>query len=440
MRWSVAVSMSIALTAAGCGSRCAEVLARKRALTERTAIAAGPHAQVQIPLARANALLAAIVHERPLRAPIELPRLGPFTLPVRELTATARDVELRPAPADRLRFAIRVELADPQQPITTLAVIAEVVPQLSRTASASELVIGFGPENLVSVKPELGPDAGRALVDAVARWIPAAVRDHIPRAVLDQAARQLAEYLTGEAYTVLRSTLLHRLGELTRLGIRLPALPIAGTAIASSPDAVTVDLTTDLPVRRGLTSNALRSSRSNDIVVRISESTTAELANWSIDHGYLPQRYTRDLEPRPDGDHRPYFDYITEDRQRPVKIHVFGDRGSCEYFQVGLRLQLAIAGDALDVTALDRLVEVADASAPIELALWLKQLVQGAVDRSYRAAAHTRLSAGGRAFETRVIGAAVNEDELDFALEVTPEPGAPPLIVPSSAQAMGDRT
>jgi hypothetical protein len=437
MRWSVAVLMSIALAVPSCGSRCAEVAARKRALTDRTAIAAGPHVQVQIPLARANAVLAAIVHERPLSTPIELPRLGPFTLPMRALTATARDAELRPAPADRLQFAIRVELADTGQPITTLAILAEVVPQLSRTASASELVIGFGPENLLAVKPELGPDSGRALVDAVARWIPPALRDRVPRAVLDQAARQLAEYLTGEAYAVLRSTLLHSLGELTRLAIRLPELPIARTAIASSPDAITVDLTTDLPVRRGLTP---RASSSPDIVVRISGSTTAELANWSIDHGYLPQHYTRDLEPRPGGDHRPAFDYVTDDRRRPVKIHVFADRGGCEYFQVGLRLQLAITGDNLDVTALDRLVESAEASTPIELALWFKQLVQGAVDRSYRAAAHTRLSAGGRAFDTRVIGAAVNDDELDFTLQVTPTPSAPPSIVPSSPPAMGDST
>jgi hypothetical protein len=425
--WSSVVVVALVLATAGCGSRCAEIAARKHALLERAAGAAGPHAQVRISFARANQLIAALVHDHPIRVPIELPSLGPFALPVRALTALARDVELRPAPPDRVRFAVRVEIRDVEQPVTTLAIEVEVTPELVRAGDASELVAGFGPESLRSVKPELGEATGHALVDTVARWLPPSIRDRLPRTVLDRAAEQLGAYLTGEAYQLLRTTLLQRLGELTRVRLRLPALPIAKTAISSTADAMTIDLTTDLPVRRGLAAHA---PASDGLTVRIAASTAAELANWSIARGWLPQHYTRELAPRTDGAYRPIFDYVAEDARRPAKLHIFQDRGGCSYFQVGLRLAVQIVDDKLEVTTLDRFVESASASAPLELGLWLKQLIQGSVDRSYRAAAHTRLTIGGRQLVSRVTRAAVVGDDLALELAATPHVAVPPSTLP----------
>jgi hypothetical protein len=423
MRARRALGVIVAAWLAGCGGRCPEIAAVKRSLIERTAIAPGPHAQVRIPLDRANAFVAELLRDQPLAVAIELPSLGPIPLTTHALTAVAREVRLRPAPADRLRFAMRIEIDDAQQPVTTLAIETEVTPVVVRDHGVTELVAGFGPENLVAIQPVLDAGAARALGETVARWLPPAVRDHLPRSVLDGAAGALGAHLTGAAYHLLQTTLLRRLGEVTRLRIRLPELPIARVALRSdaAPDApdtaaLTLDLTTELAVRDGL---AAAPAASDEITVRISGSTAAELANWSIDHGHLPQRYTRDLEPRPDGEFRPRLDYLAGDPVRPLKIHVFQERGGCSYFRVGLRLQLQIAGDRLEVTTLDQRVETADASALLELALWVKQLIQGSVDRSRRAAAHTQLTIGGRTFTTRAVGAAVADGELRFALRLS---------------------
>jgi hypothetical protein len=401
---------------AGCGGPCAEIAARRHTLSERHEVAAGSHARVVIPLEAANRLLAELIRDPPLRVPLALPELGPFGLAVGELSAVARSVELQPAAPGKLRFAVTLEIDDAAQAVTTLAVVAEVAPELVRRGEVSELVAGFGPENLVAVRPVLGEDAGRTVVDAVGRWVPARLRDRLPRAVVDRAAAALTTYLTGQAYDLLRATLLRRLGELTRLRVELPALPITAAAVTSTADALTVDLTTDLPVRRGLPA---ATAAARDAVVEISQSTAAELANWSIARGHLPQRYTRNLEPRSDGEYSPLLDYLAGD-PRPVKIHIFQDRGGCSYFQVGLRYQLAIVDDKLVVDVRDRYVEAAQASTSLELALWLKQLIQGSVDRSYRAAAHTRLTIGGRAFEARVVRATVTDDALGFHVEFAP--------------------
>ena len=420
MRCALALAMLAAL-AAGCGARCAEIAARRRALTERTERAPGPHARVHIPLAHANRILAELVRDPPLRAPIELPDLSPLPRPALDLFAQVQRVELRPAPADRLRFAIELSIDSGAQPITTLALIAEVQPELVRGADAGELVVGFGPDNLVAARPELGRDAGFALVEAIQRWLPGSMGRFLPHGMVDRAAATLAEYLTGKAYDLLRASLLRRLGELTRLRLRLPALPIAATSVRSTADAIDVDLTTDLPVRRGL---AAAAPASDDVVVQIAQSTAAELANWSIARGHLPQRYTRGLEPRADGEYRPWLDYVAEDRRRPVKIHVFQDRGGCSYFQVGLRYQLEVVGDKLEVAVQDRLVEAADASTPLEVALWIKQLILGSVDSSYRAAARTQLTIGGHRFAARVVRATAAGDDLGFTLGLAAAPGA----------------
>jgi hypothetical protein len=415
----------IAGVATGCGAQCAEVAARKQAVTRRTAVAAGPHAQVVIPFARANQLLADVVRDPPVRAPIEMPDLRPLPRPRAQLSALVRGVALQPAPANRLRFAIDLEIDDASEPITALAVIAEVTPELVRTTAASELVAGFGPDNLIGVRPALDADAVHKLTLALQRWVPAPFGQHLSTEMLEPLAGRLAEHLSGKAYDLLRATLLRRLGELTRLRIRLPALPIARTAVTSSDTALTVDLTTDLPARRGLDLAHAAPGAGDDIVVQISQSAAAELANWSIAHGQLPQRYTRDLEPRPDGDYRPWFDYLAADTRRPLKIHIFQETGGCSCFQVGLRYQLAVVGDKLEVAVHDRFVESAEAGPALEAALWLEQLIQGSVDASYRAAAHTRLAVGGHHLDARLLRATTVGDDLAFTLALT---AAPPAV------------
>jgi hypothetical protein len=406
----------VAVAASACGSRCPEIAAARRAFSDH-AIAPGPHARVDVPFARANAFIAELLRDEPIAVPVELPDLSPL-VPIHPLTAIARDVKLRPARPDRLGVAIVIELVDADVPVTSLAIETEVEPHLVRDRDSAELVIGFGPDNLVAVRPTLAADAQRALADTIARWLPQAARDRVPRVVLERAAGSLATHLTGAAYELLQRSLLRRLGELTQLRVRLPELPIANVTLASTADALAIDVVADLPVRRGL---AAAPPPGDDISVRIAGSAVAELANWAIDRGHLPQHYTRDLEPKPDGAYRPYFDYRADDPARPLKVHVVQERGGCPHFAVGMRVELHVEGDRLDIALLDRYVEHARASRLLEIGLWLKQLVQGSIDRSRRAAAHVRLTIGGRTFVTRATRAELRDGELFVKLQAARE-------------------
>ncbi len=409
--------LALALITTGCGSRCKEVHRARDVLANRAPTAQrGADVRVTIPFERANTLFAEALVAKPLLMALPAPSLGPIEVTIPEIIGTVREVTLLPGAAGKVRFAIRVEVLDATAAVAMLAVIAEVAPQLERSGDTTALVIGFGPENLISVKPELAGEPAGPLTSAVSRWVPEKLRGKVPKVLLDAAASRLGKHLTGEAYETVRGTLLKKLGELTRLRLRLPDVPIAKVEIRSTPTLLVTEAVTNLPVRRGL---APARDDATEVGVVMSGSTVAELANWSIDHGHAPRWYTRSLKPSSNGEFRPRFDYVADDRAHPIKVYAFQDRGGCSYFRVGVLATVALDGERLTATALDRELEASAANPVIEAAAWVKYFLTGAIDRSKQVAAHTQLTVGGRALETRVVGAELIDDELRFALKLS---------------------
>lgn len=403
--------VAVAATGSACGSRCKEVQHARDTLAARTGDdARGPDVRVSVPFDKANAFIAELLRAEPLAIPLDAPDLGPIEVTIPPLVAEAQELRLVAGADDRIRIATRVAVREPGQPeIAMLAMTAEVRPIVSREA----LVIGLGPENILAMKPELGSTSG--LGDVVARWLPERIRNTAPRVVIDLAAKKLASHLTGAAYQAMQRTLLRRLGEVTRLKVRLPDVPVKQVAIRSTDAAMRIDIRTVLPVRRGLAANP---EMGDDIAVHVSASAAAELANWAIDNGQAPRWYDRNLNPRPNGEFRPRFDYLAEDRAHPLKVYAFQERGGCSYFRVGVRAEVALEGDRVRVTALDRELEASAANPLVEFGAWAKFFATGWVDRTKRVAAHTQVKIGNRVLETRVVGIAVVEDEVRVALQL----------------------
>ena len=399
-----------ALVVAGCGSRCKDVASARTALLSRAAATdRGADVRVTLPFAQIDAVFADLLRAKPLTVPLELPDLGAVELDVREaLTATASEVRLEPGRDNAIRFATRIVLRDGDRELTTLAAEIDVAPVLQRTPTGAELVVAFGPKDLVSVRPVLGDDAKQKLGDAVARRLPDRLRNNIPKLLLDEAAAKLASHLTGGAFEALRRTLFERLGELTAWRVKLPTVPIASHAIRSTDAALVVEILTDLRVRRGLAPATTRD-------VALSGSAAAELANWALDRGYLPRRYDRGLTPRADGEYAPRFDYLAAD-DHPFKVFVFQERGGCEYFRVGVRASVGMTGEQLQATALDRTLEASEANPALAAAATIKYFLFGWIDVDKQLVAKTQLSLGGRPLATRVTSAALDHDELRFGL------------------------
>jgi hypothetical protein len=409
----LAIGLVAAVVASGCASRCKEVERAREKLAARTGEATrGPDVRVNVPFEKANTFVAELLRAEPLTMPLEAPDLGPIEVTIPALVAEAREVRLVAGADDKIRIATRIAVREPGQPdIAMLAMTAEVTPVVSPGA----LVIGLGPDNILAMKPELGTASARELGDVVVKWLPERIRSKAPRMVIDLAAKKLASYLTGAAFQAMQRTLLRRMDEVTELKLRLPDVPVKRVAIRSSEIALRVDIETDLPVRRGLAPNP---DSAADITVHVSASAAAELANWAIDNGRAPRWYDRSLNPRPNGEFRPRFDYLAEAGAHPLKVFAFQERGGCSYFRVGVRASVAMEGDRLRVTAIDRKLEASAAHPLVEIGAWAKFFATGWVDRTKRVAAHTQLKIGTRMLETRVIGISLVEHELRIALQL----------------------
>ncbi|MEO8844825.1 MAG: hypothetical protein ABI591_23760 [Kofleriaceae bacterium] len=401
-------ALCLLVVIAGCGGRCKDVESARAALAARTG-APDRRADVRItlPFAQLDRVFAEQLAAKPLTVPFDVPGLdGGWTA-----TAAATELRLRPGPGMAIRFATRIAIRDGDRELTTIAAEIDVTPVVHR----DELVIGFGPEDVVSVTPVLGDDAKAALGDAVARHLPDRLRGKLPKLLLDEAAAKLAGHLTGVAFEVLRRTLFVKLGEVATWRVKLPDAPIASHAIRSSPTALVVELLTNLPVRRGL-----GAATEHDVAtVELSGSAAAELANWTLDRHYLPRWYDRDLHPRPDGELTPRFDFVADDAH-PFKIHVLQERGGCSYFRVGVAATVGMTGDRVTATATDRDLETVSANPVLELAATVKFFLFGWVDQSKQVAAHTVLRLGDRTLATRVIDAALEHGELRFGLAFGP--------------------
>ena len=94
------------------------------------------------------------------------------------------------------------------------------------------------------------------------------------------------------------------------------------------------------------------------------------------------------------------------------------ERDGCSYFRVGVRVAIALEGDQLRATALDRDLERAIASPVISAAAWVKYLVVGSLDRTRRRVAHVQLTIAGHPLTTRLTQLALVDGELHAALDV----------------------
>ena len=434
MRFAIAAAL-VLVVVTGCGNRCKDVQHARAALQRQGAPNRGADVRVTLPYDQTNRVIAGLLAQEPVTMELAPPEIRLFPVSVRPV-AIVREAILKEDGADgQVRIATRFEIREGDTLITDVVAVIEVRPVLD----GHDLVIGFGPQNLVRVKPRLGPEAKQTLGGAVERWVPERLEGKIPRFALDSAAKQLGIELTETAWEALRGTLMKRLGEVTRTRIRLPEVPIARHTIHSTPTGLIVDLETDLPVRRGLAPGT--GVVGPDVGVRISGSAAAELANWALDQGHGPQRFTRTLKPSASGDHEPRFDYVAEDRKHPLKVYSFQQRGGCSFHKVGVRGTIALEGDKLEAKALDRDLEEQSANPAIELGAWAQYFFTGWIDRSKRAAATTKVTVGKRTLTSRVTRAAIANDELVFELrlEASPASGPPSSSAPARRSSSGAR-
>jgi hypothetical protein len=316
-----------------------------------------------------------------------------------------------------VRATVRVELADRAGELLTVRASGDVAPIFQQ--ANGKLALAFDTAQLSRLEPELGPRAAAELGRLLEARLPAAVRDRFPRIVVERVAAAVVEEAIEQGHRLLHRTLLPRLRDRTRIELELPDVPIARAELASSPEALAIDVFTTLPVRAGVT--APPPPEPDAILVQISGDAAALAANWGIAHGALPPRYTRGLRPAPDGAYVPHFEWRPGDRARPLVVHMFKVHGGCAHFAVGVKPRVEVVDGKVRAWVDNRRLEHADGPLALELLARTKALVERSTSAKQQGPGSVRITVGDRAVTSRLLRAEITGDELraSVALETS---------------------
>ncbi len=422
----------------GCGGpSCKSVAAmRARMSGERPRVRA-PHASIAVSYATANALIADAAPSVP-PVPIGVP--GALRLVVVDLDVAATGVRLHPRGFDRVVATVDLALRHDGDPLLTMTVDAELEPRIDLADDGAWLTVGFGPDNITSVRPVLPPEAAAVLGDALYALIPDAARSRVPRLAVTAAASSIVSSLADRTYTMLRSTLLARVGEVTALRVPLGDVPVEGvrlrSLLADEPTLV-VDLHTELPTRAGV-GPATAPETPGAAAIRIAGSTAAELGNWAMTRDLVPNRFDRKLEPTADGDYQVVLDWRPE-HPRPLVVHVFRERDRCAYVRVGARPVVSLADGRIGATVTERVTETVRGSAATKLYLWVRKLV-GYATRYRRIASSASVRIGDRRVEASVARAAFDGDDIVVEARVSLAPAGAVQSAVDEADHRGRRS
>jgi len=426
--WALAAwAALIALLGPACAGPCRAMEAERRALRARPkTVTRAPHARVQIPFAVANQLIADALQPPP-ELPVPLAQLGPLAGAIGDVRAIPREVTLGPAAEPgRVHVAVRVELADATGELLAVRASGDVAPVVEREGGdggndPGRLAFSIDTAQLSRLEPELGPRAALQLGALLQARLPPAMRDRIPRFVVDRVAAGVIEEAIARGSRLVHEALPQRLRDRTRIHVELPDVPIARVELTTTKAALALDVFTTLPVQAGV---ADVPAAPDAILVQIAGDTAVRAANWGIERGLLPQRYTRKLQPATDGAYVPHFEWRAGDPARPLVVHMFRVEGGCAHFAVGLQPRVEVVDGKVRAWTDNRQLEHADAPLALELLARTKALVERSTSSKKEGPGSVRLTVGGRELTPRLLRAEIVGDELRaaMALAIGPRP------------------
>jgi len=409
----------LAASQPGCGATCDRMEEDRERFLSRKARDAGDHVEVLVPFGLAERLVEAKVSEvKPVD--VKLPGLGKLGDYLGELSVAPRRVRLLPADPGQLGFHLDFDVLDGGKKAFSMYMEAVVRPEID--LAAGKVSVGFTPEVPERAKPGISKDAKKDLGGMIYGRLPAAARIFIPRAMVDAAAASAVELLMSRFYGAAKERMLPKLAEMSRFELTLPDVPLASVSLTSTKEGggrLRLAMVTSLPVRAGI-AEAPRGAPEpprDRITVRMSGSTVAELVNWAMGKGLVPDRYDSKGKPREDGELRPGLDWVRGE-DRPMKVYLWDLEKPCMRITMAARPSVRIVEDRLEIEALDTKTEDVEASAFTKVGVWFYILWKDAMKLNQKTSSRMELNVAGQEIEASVREAVIEEDELTLGLSL----------------------
>lgn len=414
------VCLVLALLVSGCGGTCDRIDADRTRFLTRAPATSGTHVEMIVPFAVAERLIAPqVAAVKPID--IQLPNLGKLADYFGNLSVAPDRITLKPAPAEHIGFHLDFDVLRNGRKAFSMYMETEVRPEID--LAAGKIIIGFTPEALQKAKVKVSKDAVDDLGALIYEQIPTAARFLIPRSMVETVSATAVERLEETIYSKLKDKMLPKLSEMSRVEIALPSIPLAAVGITSSIKGggrLRLAVTTALPVRDGIAEPkaGAKEPSSNLITVRMSGGAAAELVNWAMVKGLLPDRYDEKGKAEPDGELRPGLDWIRGD-DRPMKVYLWDLEKPCMRLTMSAKPVIAVVDEKLEIKAENPRTDDVEASAFTKVGVHFYMLWKDPMDMNKKSAAKMKMVTAGRAVEIDLKKASIEQDEIVMEVGLT---------------------
>ncbi len=410
-RLLLCASLLLLLPATGCASACKNVKSSRQAFVERKAAHPGPHMTISIPNQEIDRLIAPEVQKLGGTS-VKLPSVAGISLG--KVGLRVEKVSVRQAPPGKLGFTVRVVLGSGPVRVMTVDLDAVVQPKIDLQAGTVEATLTG--KDIAAVRPRLDKQGSKELVDYAWKQLPSAARQLTSRKQLEQVVAGLSDEIMGDAAEVLRRELAGDIGEIASVELDLPDLPLKQIAVTSGPKDVRLAVTSTLPIRAGVPADTtpLEGFHPREVQVRMSGSAAAELGNWAMREGEIPERWGMDGSPDPGGPLVAGLDWAPG--PRPLKVHLWATEDDCAHVTLGATPRIEAKGDALELATSDAQIEDVEGSAKVRAGIWFSGLGRQSFEVIEETAAHFDLEIAGQALRTRIHTAELRGNEVVLGL------------------------
>ncbi|MGK0360685.1 MAG: hypothetical protein ACI9U2_002998 [Bradymonadia bacterium] len=346
--------------------------------------------------------------------PISMPGLGKYQKRLGAVAIAPRSIRVKPGKTGQVHFDLDFTVLHRGKSLFTMETTAAVKPIVEE----DRLLIPLGPEALRKVKPTLSPKAADRLAGALYRALPKTMRMLAPRRVLKRAANKALGQLVDGGYGLLRDSVMAEMAPRTQIALDLPGLPVEGVLIRSRQGWLAVGMKTRLPVK-GVLPRSKTAPDPKRLRLRLMGGAVAAMGNKAIESGELPRRLNAKGKPSKSGAYRPGLSW--ESGERPAKIWLWQEEGSCMRARIGATPQLS-AGQSktnqqeLRVKVDDGTIEDVKGSMLLSVGAWVQSLWTDAIQVSKAVAAQTGFEVGARKVEVALQRAQVVGDVVELEL------------------------
>ena len=402
----------------GCGS-CPAVLEKRTDFDTRLEAEKrqGPHLRIEISTDTINDALNRQISKARARD-LNLPGLGQVARYAGRYELKLRRLEVRFNKTKETALILHIGLRKGSDEILQFRMQAAAPIRLSKDKKKATLSFRADLFKRVEVVPSSG--ASDALAKHLRSLLPSSVRRFIPKRDVARIARGVISSLSKALYNEIRERILSPMGEIAKFQFRLPDVPIEEVAI------VTVDNTLAFEVRttwhaHGLSPLKRSKIKKGRMRLSLSADSLAELGNWGMYTGKIPNRYDMNGKPTVDGTFAAGLRW-ERSKKRPLKVHLWStseeNLWGCMYLQAGARPRLSLKKQRLKVGFSNGKLETLVGPPLVNEVADILGISDQAFGYSKKLALRQKLSIGDQKFSINVRAVSLEASVLAFDLDL----------------------